>query len=159
MSIHYRFATLSDSTLVLNWRNDPSVRRNSRNETEIAIDAHNSWFAVRVNNFGTEPIFIFSDEGADIGFTRLDLIDSDKGLFEVSIAVASSMRGKGYGSTMLKMTLEAAQLLPGASEIQATVLTDNFVSLKLFETFGFKIFSSSVDFVNLKLVFSKQVLD
>ena len=77
MSIHYRFATLSDSTLVLNWRNDPSVRRNSRNETEIAIDAHNSWFAVRVNNFGTEPIFIFSDEGADIGFTRLDLIDPD----------------------------------------------------------------------------------
>lgn len=144
---------MSDSTRILNWRNDPSVRCNSHNTTEISIEEHKSWYTARVDSFETEPIFIFSKDGLDIGFTRLDLVDSIQGKFEVSIAVASSMRGKGYGSVMLEMTIEAARLLPYAYEINATVRVENYSSVRLFESHGFEKISTSTDFVNLALVF------
>ena len=113
---------------------------------------HKSWFAARVSSFETEPIFIFSKDGLDIGFTRLDLVDSIQGKLEVSITVGSNMRGKGYGSVMLEMTTEAARLLPYAREINATVHIENYASLKLFESHGFKKISISADFVNLALI-------
>lgn len=153
MPIHYRVAGLSDSTRILNWRNDPSVRRNSRNTTEISIEEHKSWYATRVDGFETEPLFIFSKDGLDIGFTRLDMVDSIQGKFEVTIAVAPIMRGKGYGSLMLEMTIEAARLLPYAYEINATVRVENYSSVRLFEGHGFERISTSTEFVNLRLVF------
>jgi RimJ/RimL family protein N-acetyltransferase len=159
MSIQYRFAGLSDSTLILDWRNDPTVRHNSRDKSAIPIEMHTSWFSSRIDNFRTEPIIIFSKDGTDIGFTRLDLIDAERGVLEVSIAVALNMRSKGFGSFMLKMTVEAARRLPNAREIKATVRSDNYVSLRLFESCGFKKISESLDFVNLGLVFSEQFTD
>jgi len=120
---------------------------------------HKSWFAARVSRFETEPIFIFSKDGLDIGFTRLDLVDSIQGKLEVSIAVGSSMRGKGYGSVMLEMTTQAARLLPHARELNATVHVENYVSMRLFENQGFEKISTSAEFVNLVLVFLKQPSD
>ena len=99
----------------------------------------------------TEPIFIFSQDNQEVGFTRLDLIDSETGKFEVSIAVGSEMRGKGYGSTILSMTVDAARQMTNVREITGNVRTDNYASIKLFERSGFSRATTSGDFVSFFL--------
>jgi RimJ/RimL family protein N-acetyltransferase len=151
MTILYRVANLADSDLVLNWRNDPIVRKNSRDISIVSAETHNSWFAARIRKCGAEPIFIFSQNNREIGFTRLDLIDPEIGKFEVSIAVGSEMRGKGYGSIILSMTVDAARQMTNAHEIIGNVRSDNYVSRKLFESAGFSTSTSSGDFVSFFL--------
>ena len=151
MKILYRVANLDDSDLVLNWRNDPMVRKNSRERSMVSAETHNSWFVDRIRKCVTEPILIFSQDNQEVGFTRLDLIDSETGKFELSIAVGSEMRGKGYGSTILSMTVDAARQMTNAREITGNVRTDNYASIKLFEKAGFSRATTSGDFVSFFL--------
>jgi len=151
MKILYRIANLDDSDLVLNWRNDPMVRKNSRDRSMVSAETHNSWFVDRIRKCVTEPIYIFSQDNQEVGFTRLDLIDSETGKFEVSIAVRSEMRGKGYGSIILSMTVDAARQMTNAREITGNVRKDNYASIKLFERSGFSRATTSGDFVSFFL--------
>jgi len=151
MKILYRIANLDDSDLVLNWRNDPMVRKNSRDRSVVSAETHNSWFVDRIRKCVTEPIYIFSQDNHEVGFTRLDLIDSETGKFEVSIAVRSEMRGKGYGSIILSMTVDAARQMTNAREITGNVRKDNYASIKLFERSGFSRATTSGDFVSFFL--------
>lgn len=150
MSINYRFAQLTDSLIVLNWRNEESVRHSSRSGELISIDQHNLWFGARVINIHNEPILIFSSENVDLGFTRLDILDAVKGIVEISIVVAADLRNKGFGSLMLDATIKVARTLLGINEISATVREDNQASLKLFMASGFSYFASNSGFVELR---------
>jgi L-amino acid N-acyltransferase YncA len=155
MPIHYRFAQLSDCLTVFKWRNEESVRLSSRNQALIPISQHNAWFAARVSNIQKEPILIFSCESVDVGYTRLDILDSFKGIIEVSIAITAELRNKGFGSLMMEATIEVAGTLLGAREIIATIRKGNQVSLKLFAAAGFKEFETSAEFVALRLSLSE----
>jgi len=157
MLICYRYAELADSSLVLNWRNDDSVRDRSRDQALIPNDAHEFWFAARINKIRTEPILIFSSGDVEIGFTRLDLVDPKAGIVEVSIVVSPDMRNKGFGSSMLNETIKFASSILGVSEINATVRVDNLTSVNLFIRFGFKIFDTTEEFKFLKLKLSEQI--
>jgi L-amino acid N-acyltransferase YncA len=156
MSIRYRFAQLSDSSKILSWRNEESVRLSSRNQALISIDQHNLWFAARVTNIQKEPILIFSNENTDIGFTRLDKIETSSGAVEVSIAVSPDLRHLGFGSLMLSSTIEIARTLLEVDEVSATVREGNQPSIKLFTASGFKVCETYAGFVNLKFSFSEQ---
>jgi RimJ/RimL family protein N-acetyltransferase len=151
MSIHYRLAQQSDSLKVFNWRNEESVRLSSHNQKITSFDKHDKWFAARVSKIQTEPLLIFSDKSLEIGYTRLDLLDSSNNKVEVSIAVTSDYQGKGFGSMMLEATVEVARNLLRASEIIATVREDNSKSLKMFLSSGFNIFETQTDFIKLRL--------
>jgi RimJ/RimL family protein N-acetyltransferase len=151
MSIHYRFAHQSDSLLVFNWRNEESVRLSSRNQAITSFEDHDKWFANRISKIQTEPILIFSNENFDIGYTRLDLLDSSESKVEISLAVTSDYQSKGFGSMMLETTIEVARNLLKVSEIIATVREDNRKSLKLFFSLGFSIFETQVEFIQLRL--------
>ena len=155
MSIRYRFAQLSDSSKILSWRNEESVRLSSRNQALISIDQHNSWFTARVTNIQNEPILIFSNENIDIGFTRLDMIKPSNRTFDVSIAVSASFRNLGFGSSMLSSTKEVARTFLGVDEINATVREGNQASLKLFTASGFKVFETHAGFVKLRFSLSE----
>jgi phosphinothricin acetyltransferase len=136
--------------IVLNWRNEESVRLSSRNQALISIDQHSLWFATRVRNIHNEPILIFTSDNVDIGFTRLDLLDTINGIVEVSIVVTADFRNKGFGSLMLDATMEVARTLSGIREINATVREDNQASLKLFTAYGFTFFANNSGFVELR---------
>ncbi len=155
MSVRYRFAQLSDSPKILCWRNEEAVRLSSRNQELISIDRHNSWFAARVTNIHNEPILIFSNENKDIGFTRLDRIETSNRTIEVSIAVSPDLRHLGFGSLMLSSTIEVARTLLEVDEINATVREENLASLKLFVASGFKVFETYSGFVKLKFSLSE----
>jgi UDP-2,4-diacetamido-2,4,6-trideoxy-beta-L-altropyranose hydrolase len=159
MELAHRFASISDSDLVLAWRNDPWVRENSREISTISAETHASWFSARIKRCREEPIFIFSKNGLDIGFTRLDLIDHKKGKFEVSIVVEAKMRGKGYGFRMLEKTVEAARQLNNASEILGYVRKSNYSSVKLFENVGFSKLSTSKDYEKFVLILKLKTPD
>jgi len=60
MNIKYRKATIEDSSFLLAMRNQESVRANSKNSAEIALDSHVSWFKQRLKDEEREgPILIF----------------------------------------------------------------------------------------------------
>jgi RimJ/RimL family protein N-acetyltransferase len=151
MPLRYRYAELADSSLVLNWRNDDSVRGYSRDQALIPTDVHELWFAARIHKIRSEPILIFSSDGVEIGFTRLDLVDPRVGVVEVSIVVSLGMRSKGFGSLMLKETIKVATGISGVGEINATVSIDNLASLNLFMGSGFKVLDTTAEFKVLKL--------
>lgn len=151
MSIHYRFAQQSDSLKVFHWRNEESVRLSSRNQALISVDEHDKWFAARISKIQTEPILIFSNGSFDLGYTRLDVLESFNGKVEISIAVTSDFQNKGFGSTMLDATVEVAWTQLEASELIATVREGNQASLKLFKSSGFNVFHSFAGFIELRL--------
>jgi RimJ/RimL family protein N-acetyltransferase len=157
MPIRYRYAELADSSLILNWRNDDSVRSYSRDQAFIPTDRHKLWFAARIDKIRTEPILIFSSESIDIGFTRLDLINQGAGIVEFSIVVSPTLRNKGFGSLMLKETIKVARSVLGVREINATVRIDNLASLNLFIGCGFKVLNTTADFKVLKLELSENI--
>ena len=157
MPIRYRFAELDDSSLVLKWRNDDSVRRYSRDQALIPTDVHELWFAARIHKIRTEPMLIFSSDGVEIGFTRLDLIDLNAGVVEVSIVVSPGVRSKGFGSLMLKETIKVARGIPGVGEINATVSINNLASLNLFMGSGFKVLDTDAEFKVMKLGLSEEI--
>ena len=137
--------------MVFNWRNEESVRLSSRNQAITSSEEHEKWFAARLSKIQTEPILIFSKESFDIGYTRLDLLDSSNSKVEISIAITSDYQNKGFGSTMLEATIEFARTLLKVNEIIATVRDDNRKSLKLFLSSGFTVFETQTDFIQLKL--------
>lgn len=150
MTIRYRFAELSDSKLIWNWRNEESVRCFSRNHALIPKHEHELWFAKRIRDIAKQPIFIFSNEKTDIGFTRLDTQELPSGLSEISIVVVPEMRSKGFGSIMLRATIDFARTMSGVMEIIATIREDNQSSLNLFMSSGFYAFKQEPGFICMK---------
>ena len=87
MEIVKRPATRSDSELILSWRNSPSARKVSQSVHELSEAEHAIWFESRIDRLSSEPFWIMSKGGKDVGFVRLDFSDIKRDSFAVSIFV------------------------------------------------------------------------
>lgn len=137
MKIAARPISVSDSELILTWRNSSTARNASRRSDEIGLGEHESWFQSRVSKLAFEPFWIMSSGPIEIGYVRLDLQENEDSIFTVSIYVAPESRGLGFGKEMLRMAIHSGIKNHGISRFRAVINKSNHASIKIFEFFGF----------------------
>jgi RimJ/RimL family protein N-acetyltransferase len=143
-AVRVRRARQDDAALLLSWRNDPEVRGRSRSTDEIDPDAHAEWLRRTLASPDRHLLVVETDpDGTPVGTVRYDRLaasttDPDRERWEISISVASAMRGRGAGSATVRsgdawlLATEA-----DAREIVAHVRPDNADSRRLFERNGY----------------------
>lgn len=140
MEIVKRAATPSDSELILTWRNSPSARNVSQSVNVISEAEHAIWFESRIDRLSSEPFWVMSKDGRDVGFVRLDFSDIKRDSFAVSIFVDPEFRATGIGKQMLGLALDSVYAEHGIYKYRAVIKRDNLGSIKLFESYGFELY-------------------
>lgn len=148
MEITQRTATLSDASLLLHWRNNPSAREFSLNSKPITKAEHLQWLLARLERTQTEPFLLFLNSSKVIGMTRLDLLSGSSEKYEISILVDPRQHGKGIGTEILKMTCEIFFTTHPDKTILARVHRNNYVSQKLFSSADFDLLTPLGDYFN-----------
>jgi spore coat polysaccharide biosynthesis predicted glycosyltransferase SpsG/RimJ/RimL family protein N-acetyltransferase len=132
--LRYRPAGEHDGARLLEWRNDPSVRKVSRHKEPIGPDEHERWLAsVLVDP--RRPVFVVEEGRRPAGSVRFD-VGSDSA--EISIALTPHRRGHGIGTQAIR---ESSELLlashPELTRVAAEVEAGNRASVGAFERAGF----------------------
>ena len=94
-----RYATLSDDSLLLSWRNDVETRTKSHNTGLVAFNEHIAWLQATLANPYSQ-LYIAEVEGKAVGTVRADF-DADE--CELSLTVAPESRGQGFGKLMFSL--------------------------------------------------------
>jgi UDP-2,4-diacetamido-2,4,6-trideoxy-beta-L-altropyranose hydrolase len=135
-SVRVRKAVAADSGPMLVWRNEPTVRKASRNSAPIDLATHQAWFDATLAD-SDRLLLIGELAGEPAGVVRFDI---DSGSAEVSIYLLAGAAGRGLGADLL---CAAENWLIGArpevKTIRAEVLTDNPPSHALFAAAGYRL--------------------
>lgn len=134
-NFYIRTASPEDADDILNWRNDPEVCAMSLNPEPVTESAHYEWYTGVLNN-PDRLLLIGIFDSRKVGFVRFDRRDSL--LWEVSIVIAASMRGKGVGRYFLCNGLDRLFAEQGPADVRATVHKSNHASLALFQSLRFQ---------------------
>lgn len=121
-----RPATPRDSSALWQIRNQEDVRKVSNNAELIPWEKHEAWFARYLTNPDNHA-FVLVQGRTVVGYCRIDA-----GL--VSIALDTSVRGRGFGNLLLT---EAIRQYQAQGPVRAFVRCGNETSLKLFQKAGF----------------------
>lgn len=98
--INLREATIDDTLILFNWRNDIDVRKNSFNIDEVNYNNHIDWFETKLVS-NNSRIYILENDNKPMGVIRLDDMDNDYKL--INFSIDSKYRGQGYGSQLLEL--------------------------------------------------------
>jgi UDP-2,4-diacetamido-2,4,6-trideoxy-beta-L-altropyranose hydrolase len=124
-----RRAALADCELLWHWANEPEVRRASFNNEEIPWSEHLLWFQERISSkMHMLQVVHTRDEGA-IGIVRFDCTG---GIWVVSITIAASHRGRGYGAAALSRATRFFFRAVEAEEVFGYIKSDNEASINCF---------------------------
>ena len=126
--LHLRHATMGDAKILLDWRNDPLTRAQSRNTDLVSLADHMAWLQKRL---GTHTLYIAEYAGEPVGSLRSDSVADGK--MELSWTVAPGMRGKGYGKRMVLQFV--AEIHPG-KKFLASIKKGNVASEKIAVALG-----------------------
>ena len=130
--LSFRRATLDDCALYWSWANDPEVRLNAFNSEPISWDAHQEWFAARLND-PNSILLIYESQYGPVGQIRLD---GGKTQRTISYSVARQYRGKGIGKKIISEVIAVSP--PLSKRFLAEVKTENLASANIFEKLGFQ---------------------
>jgi ribosomal protein S18 acetylase RimI-like enzyme len=138
-----RRATLEDSRLLWEWRNDPGTRAGSRNTDMVPWSQHLAWLEASLTRTD-RLLLVVDDEVSPVGAVRWDLESESEseGEWEASITVAPDRRGQSLARPLLRAGEVALAELAGSSRTDVTaylavVHVDNVPSLRLFESTGY----------------------
>lgn len=132
MVIKVRPAQPKDTQRIWEIRNEPESRAVAAIQEIIPLAQHVAWFENKYFKNKSNHCFVGEVDNNVIGYCRFDLEENH---YLNSIAVSSSMHGKGIGTLLLRQSIE--QLRP-SRPIHAEVRKHNVASIKMFERVGFK---------------------
>jgi RimJ/RimL family protein N-acetyltransferase len=133
---------------LLRWRNDPEVRRQSFRTDRARAAEHVAWLA-RVLADDRRRLFICEVDGTATGQARIDELDA--GLGEISVGLASAVRGRGVGRCLIALASERALTELGLKTLVARVKADNEASLRAFRAAGYRACDDRDGIVTLKI--------
>lgn len=130
-----RQANIDDAKKILDWRNDPVVRKNSFNSDVIDWSLHLLWLEEVLKDANRYLFIILNENDVEIGQVRFDTHENEA---EISITLDKNFRGRGYGTKSIKYSSE--KFLKENKQLQriiARVKTENKLSLDVFKKAGF----------------------
>lgn len=114
---------------LLAWRNDPVTVAGSINNMTVGLDEHKTWLREKIDSPSC-IMFIGQVYGRPVGQVRFDIAD---GVAKVSVVTAPGVRGRGYGTELLKQ----ACLKADQSRYVAFIRPENRASIRAFSKAGF----------------------
>ena len=133
--LRIRRATRDDCRLYWEWANDPAVRQASFSSEPIPWEAHVEWFTRRLDAPDSRLYVISDAEGEPVAQVRFEI---EGACAVVSVSVAASHQGKGYGAQALTMAARELFAETAVTRIDAYIKPDNTASLRLFEKAGYQ---------------------
>lgn len=132
--IGLRRAEATDCDRIHAWRNDPHIRRFSRDAKPIDLEGHRAWFG-RILADESRTLLIGDDASGPLGVLRYDRAGD---VAEVSIYLAPDRLGSGLGADLLLAGDDwVRQNSPETRKIIAEVLPGNAASEELFQSCGY----------------------
>ncbi|KZN14296.1 GNAT family N-acetyltransferase [Marinomonas sp. TW1] len=126
--VELRLATIEDTELLLEWRNDTATRQASLSSSKVTKEAHLTWLQASLGNTDRR-LWIAQLEGCAVGSCRADR-QQDGWL--LSWTIAPDMRGKGLAYPMVLAILNSL-----TGPFFAQIKSDNMASIKVAEKAGF----------------------
>ncbi|WP_226000512.1 GNAT family N-acetyltransferase [Paenibacillus sp. BJ-4] len=141
--MEFRSATLNDSIIIFNLRNDLDTRKNSFVTDEISYEEHRHWFEKSLD-MKTREILIAHENEVLVGVIRLDLKSDNETV--ISINIAPSLRQKGYANKMLcEIESYTTSWNNEIKFLTALIKPSNIASIKLFSKRGYVVVSKNKD--------------
>lgn len=131
-----RRMTDNDLDLVLEWRNQPRIRKNMYTDHAISLEEHRAWFS-RIQNDQNSIYLICEDNGVSIGVVNFVQIDRKNGKAFWGFYLGEESGPKGRGSAMEFLALDYAFGPLELRKLCAEVFLFNDKVLKLHKKFGF----------------------
>ncbi len=124
-----------DVEKIFKWRNEPVVRKYSRDSSEINFDDHKKWFD-RVLQSDKKILLKGIISNNEIGVLRFDFMGDE---VEISIYLRKEMIGKGYAVAFIKAGENWLYINhPNIKSIVAEILPENKASINLFKKCEYK---------------------
>ncbi|MBN9004586.1 MAG: UDP-2,4-diacetamido-2,4,6-trideoxy-beta-L-altropyranose hydrolase [Rhizobiales bacterium] len=147
-AVALRRATLEDSQILLDWRNDSETRANSTFSAPIKRSTHIDWLNQKLSDPAT-ILLIGEQAGIPIGTVRFDPLSD--GAREVSIVLAPTARGRGVGRLLLDAACQLLLTEVEETPIIARIRLGNLRSRAIFEKVGFSVERQDDEFLVLYL--------
>ena len=145
--LSFRKPTTDDMEMYFFWANDPDVRIQSFNSSQIQFDAHKEWFVAAINNEAFSMFVFQNSEGKDVGQVRIEKQNDSEAFIGVSLDL--NHRGKGYAKEMLKLASDSFLEANSSFILNAFIKEGNLSSKISFEKAGFQ-FVDMVEYENFK---------
>lgn len=140
-TICLRLVSHLDIELLWEWANDPDTRQNSFDSAKIPWEEHSAWCQKKLSDADCR-LWIASNGGsAPVGCVRFDCKESEA---TISLTVAPSARGKGYGTKIIQQACDRLFADSPLHLIHAYIKPNNLASVKVFEAAGFRYDSDAV---------------
>lgn len=136
LGINIRYARATDERLLLDWVNDPIVRKQSFNQAYITEREHAQWFSAKLGNPDCVILIGEDERGLPVGQVRFE-INRDLAKAFVDISVDQSLRGLGLSSQLLSKALDTWIMLEPKFRVVAEVRDENWPSQQLFKKLNF----------------------
>ena len=132
--ISLRPATPEDCQHLWEWRNEHETRQTSFNTAFIPYRDHKLWFSHNIGAPDTLIYIILDVHRYGVGYLRFN-IEGEQA--EISISVAQSERGKGYGSAAIRLGSDQLLGSGGLKRIVAYLKGENSASMAAFLKAGY----------------------
>ena len=137
----FREISFNDWSLLLDWRNDKSVRDNSINTEIIDEDSHKDYIKNLVEREDRTQ-YIYVVEGKEVGYIRADRLDEG---IELSYLIAPDQQGRGYGKSMMRDFLSSRSGI-----FILHIKESNIPSIKMASSNGFSVVESHDGYLKYK---------
>jgi len=143
-----RNATIDDSELYLQWRNDPVVRANAFNTNKITLEIHNNWYTKKINDYFSQ-FYLLHKNKEPVGQVRFELNEIETEA-EINYSIAHDFRGKGLALALMKKSVDTVfQEKKSLNKLIAKVKRENVASNRVFDKLEFKKINHSDNTMNI----------
>ncbi len=133
--MRHRVATTADVGLYFDWANDPDTRQQSFNSTSIPLEAHEAWFARKLDDPNALLLVFETEKGEPVGQVRFER--QPDGEVIIGVSIDKAFRGRGLASQLILEACEMCQEKWRDVSISAYIKLDNQASIRAFKRAGF----------------------
>jgi RimJ/RimL family protein N-acetyltransferase len=127
-----------DVPFVTKWINNEEINYYNGSRFPSSLDEQYTWYEKIKNDKTKKKLVIYTKENKRAGMVTLFNIDHRSQKAEIGVYISSEYQGKGYAKESLKLLVNFAFQELNMHKIFASILSFNTMSLKLFESVGFK---------------------
>lgn len=135
----FRAIEREDLAQLRDWRNDPDLRRRTREFRLLSLENQERWFKGLHDDRNTIMFAVLNEKRNLIGVVGLTYIDWKNRRAEVSIYIGEkTVQGQGYGLDALRTITRYGFHEANLHKLYAEIFAFNEPSVRLFEKVGFK---------------------
>jgi len=139
--LSFKIACESDERLLLEWRNEETVRQQSFTSDIVTAEAHHKWFQTVMKRPDITILILHLGE-IPVGCMRFECHET---WAELSYSIDRRYRGSGIGKELIHMSIDYAEKELLLSQLRAKVKKNNLPSQKVLSVNRFQKIDESTD--------------